>query len=82
MNASLKGHIHTATGEHLAAGEFTKDTEVQGTFRAEGPYPDVRANVLYELKLDDGTSIHLVEVQKDPDDRQHIYHLKLGPVGA
>lgn len=82
MNMSQTGHLHTQTGEHVATGEFLKDTDVQGTFRADGPYPDVRVNVLYELKLDGGSTVSVLEAQKDPDDRNHTYHLKLKPQGA
>jgi len=82
MNTPQTGHLHTQAGEHIAVGEFTKDTDVQGTFRADGPYPDVRSNVLYELKLDGGSSVNVLEAHKDPDDRNHVYHLKLKPQGV
>jgi len=68
-------------GEHIADGEFEQDTDSLGTFRTQGGYPDVRSNVMYELKLDGGTTINLYDVHKDPDDREHKYHFRLKPVG-
>jgi hypothetical protein len=79
MNATQTGHLYTKVGEHIAKGEFRQDTDCHGMFQAEGDYPDVRSNVLYELNLEGGATVNLFEVHKDPNDWNHVYHLKLKP---
>lgn len=75
------GHLLTMVGEHIADGEFEQDTDSVGMLRTAGRYPDVRSNVMYELKLDGGQTLNLYDVHKDPDDREHVYHCRLKPLG-
>ncbi len=79
MSTPAQDHLHTQTGEHVAIGRFARDTDAEGTLQVEGPYPELRANTLYEIRIKDGSVIPLFDVKMNPDPAVHTYHVKLKP---